>query len=421
MPNRQPTEINEKNPIANGSLPKHQSPKIQPRCYSTQDPPSLEAFKTLCSQTTSSDLYPLATTISKNIPIYTGDTIELHDPTLLSAYQDEWHHNLIHGPGVFVVQNFFPPSSIDATITPANATFNQIITDETTANSTNSSSQKGDHFAPTGANARIWNSFNKHCHHSPTSFLPYYSNPLFQLVAEAHLGPSYQLTTQVNIVKPGGAPQTAHRDYHLGFQNPQTVSRWPKAVHAMSALLTLQGAVAHSDMPLESGPTRLLPFSQLFGEGYLAYGRREFREYFEGAWVSLPLRKGDAVFFSPALFHAAGENVTVDVERAANLLQVSSAFGRAMESVDSLPLVAKTWEGLRDLYGRLGWAPEVRAFVANVAQGYPFPTNLDRRPPAPGGMAPESEQDVLRKGLQEGWGMERVVGELTAMREASRA
>ena len=53
--------------------------------------------------------------------------------------------------------------------------------------------------------------------------------------------------------------------------------------------------------------------------------------------------------------------------------------------------------------------------------GQRFPTNLDRRPPAPGGMAPESEQDLLRGGLHEGWSREQVVGELQKMRQASAA
>jgi ectoine hydroxylase-related dioxygenase (phytanoyl-CoA dioxygenase family) len=48
----------------------------------------------------------------------------------------------------------------------------------------------------------------------------------------------------------------------------------------------------------------------------------------------LPLKKGDAVFFNPALLHAAGSNKTTDIDRFGNLFQVNSAFGRAMESVD---------------------------------------------------------------------------------------
>lgn len=48
----------------------------------------------------------------------------------------------------------------------------------------------------------------------------------------------------------------------------------PAHPHRMSATLTLQGAVAHCDMPLESGPTMLLPYSQHFAGGYVASSRR---------------------------------------------------------------------------------------------------------------------------------------------------
>ena len=97
-------------------------------------------------------------------------------------------------------------------------------------------------------------------------------------------------------------------------------------------MLTLQGAIAHCDMPIETGPTLYLPFSQSYLPGYLATARPEFRDYFDKHHVQLPLAKGDAVFFNPALFHAAGTNRSKDVRRIANLLQVSSAFGRAMET-----------------------------------------------------------------------------------------
>jgi len=48
----------------------------------------------------------------------------------------------------------------------------------------------------------------------------------------------------------------------------------------------------------------------------------------------MPLEKGDAVFFNPALLHAAGSNHATDIRRMANLQQISSAFGRPMETVD---------------------------------------------------------------------------------------
>ena len=97
----------------------------------------------------------------------------------------------------------------------------------------------------------------------------------------------------------------------------------------------MQGAVAHTDMPLESGPTMLLPFSQLCDAGFIAALRPEFREVFHEHKVQLPLTKGDVVFFNPALMHGAGANVTTDFHRINNLLQVSSAFGRTMETMNT--------------------------------------------------------------------------------------
>lgn len=389
--------------------------KVEKRCYdATEEKYSLAAFATLTSQLTLPSTYPLAADVQKNVPIYDCLDFDLTDIKRMEALKDEFFHILYDGPGVYVMKNFFTDMAV---LDSANKAFASIIQTELEGND----GAKGDHFAPASANSRIWNSFSKHCLQDPESFVKYYSNPLFRLVSEAYLGPAHRITTQLNVVKPGGKPQVCHRDYHLGFQTKDDVARWPKPMHDASRLLTLQGAVAHSDMPLESGPTRLLPFSQSFEAGFMAYRQREFNEYFLQNYIALPLKKGDAVFFSPALFHAAGENKTSNVERSANLIQVSSAFGKTMESVDSLPLVEKSWNLLAEKYAREGMSREVDALVDAIAEGYPFPTNLDRRPPAPGGMAPESEQDVLRRALGEGWKQEKVLDELTAMRKASTA
>jgi len=173
----------------------------------------------------------------------------------------------------------------------------------------------------------------------PEVFADYYANNLIAAVCRAWLGPGYQVTSTINVVNPGGAAQSAHRDYHLGFASEIQAARFPAHVHQLSPMLILQGAVAHTDMPAETGPTMYLPHSQKFLPGYLAWRQPEFREYFAASRVQLPLAKGDAVFFNPAVFHAAVANRTVAnrtaaVRRMANLLQVSSAFGRAMEAVD---------------------------------------------------------------------------------------
>ena len=190
---------------------------------------------------------------------------------------------------------------------------------------------------------------SKLCLRDPAAFAAYYGNAVIALVSEAWLGPCYQITSQLNVVNPGGAAQVPHRDYHLGFQSPQAIERFPAHVHRLSPVLTLQGAVAHCDMPLETGPTLYLPFSQSYLPGYMATAHAEFRDYFDAHHVQLPLAKGDAVFFNPALFHAAGTNRSKDVRRIANLLQVSSAFGRAMESVDRLKMSLKLYPALKGL------------------------------------------------------------------------
>jgi ectoine hydroxylase-related dioxygenase (phytanoyl-CoA dioxygenase family) len=211
------------------------------------------------------------------------------------------------------------------------------------------------------------------------------------------------VTSQVNCVNPGGAAQVAHRDYHLGFLTPERAAQFPKQVHQLSPFLTLQGAVAHVDMPLESGPTLYLPHSQKFQHGYLAANQAEILDYFETHHVQLPLKKGDAVFFTPALIPAAGNNRSTDCRRLANLLQVSSAFGRAMETVDRVRLAKALYPALLQRTQQGTLTPLERdAAIGASAEGYAFPTNLDTDPPRDG-LAPPSQQDLMRRALNEQW------------------
>ena len=152
-------------------------------------------------------------------------------------------------------------------------------------------------------------------------------------------------------------------------------------------------------MPIETGPTQYLPYSQKFVPGYFAYRKQEFQEYFKSNYVQLPLEKGDAVFFNPALYHAAGTNRTKDVKRMANLLQVSSAYGRAMESVNRHKMSRNLYPVLRTL--KLD-QQAVKNVVAACAEGYAFPTNLDKDPPI-GGLAPQSQAQLMLKALDENW------------------
>jgi ectoine hydroxylase-related dioxygenase (phytanoyl-CoA dioxygenase family) len=187
-------------------------------------------------------------------------------------------------------------------------------------------------------------------------------------------------------------------------------------VHLLSPVLTLQGAVAHCDMPVESGPTMYLPYSQTYEPGYLAWRLPEFQAYFSAHHVQLPLAKGDAAFFNPALFHAAGTNRTLDVRRVANLLQVSSALGRAMETVDREAVANAVFPVLRRRRAEGVGEEWLERVIAASAEGYPFPTNLDSDPPGGAliGPAPPSQADVVRRALHEEWTPRALRDELRA-------
>ncbi|WP_293996026.1 phytanoyl-CoA dioxygenase family protein [Streptomyces sp.] len=373
----------------------------------------LDAFRSLVEQATDAADHPSAEGVEQNVPLYDSDRLRTLTATAdgRREVRDELVRALLDGPGIVVLKGAFAdPDVVDR----ATEAFSALIEAERA-----SGAARGDHFAKPGANDRVWNALDKVAVRAPEVFADYYANDMVALVAEAWLGPAYQVTSQVNVVNPGGAAQSVHRDYHLGFLSQERAAAYPAHVHRLSPVLTLQGAVAHCDMPVESGPTLYLPHSQKYEPGYLAWRLPEFVAYFDAHHVQLPLDKGDAAFFNPALFHAAGHNRSTGIRRMANLLQISSAFGRAMESVDReamanalFPvLLRRKAEGVSE-----DWLHRV---VAATAEGYPFPTNLDLDPPVDG-LAPPSQADTLRQAVDEGWTTERLAHELRAGAERRR-
>lgn len=250
-------------------------------------------------------------------------------------------------------------------------------------------------------------------------FAEYYANDIIALISESWLGPDYQVTSQVNVVNPGGQAQTAHRDYHLGFMDAVAAARFPAQVHRLSPALTLQGAVAHCDMPVETGPTLYLPYSHQYEPGYLAFHLPEFTEYFQQNYTQLPLEKGDAAFFNPALFHGAGTNVSTTVRRMANLLQVSSPFGRAMETVDRVAMCRALFPVLLEKKAAGASDSYLNNTIAASAEGYAFPTNLDRDQPV-GGIAPQTQAELVRQAVAEEWTKEAFESALNAQAARTR-
>lgn len=360
----------------------------------------IEDFAKLVDRSTKPADVPLAAEIRANVPVYDCAAVRgwIGSPEKRRAVMAEWGEVMTRGAGLVVLGGAFSGAEELAAVDAVTAQFKALIAEQRASNKAS-----GDHFAKPGANDRIWNALEKLCLRDPQAFAAYYANPIIALVSEAWLGPAYQITSQVNVVNPGGAAQSPHRDYHLGFQSAEVAARYPAHVHRLSPALTLQGAVAHNDMPIESGPTLYLPYSQTYEPGYLAWQLPEFAAHFEGHHMQLPLQRGDAVFFNPALFHAAGHNRSADIHRMANLLQVSSAYGRAMETVDRTRMSIALYPVLADARaaGTLNEAACANA-IAACAEGYAFPTNLDRDPPI-GGLAPASPQDLMHQALREGW------------------
>ncbi|MGJ8527268.1 phytanoyl-CoA dioxygenase family protein [Maritalea sp.] len=365
---------------------------------------SLEDFAPIVTRTLEVEDAPNALSIVKNIPIYESANLRELATKDRAAVLSELANILLDGAGVFVMKGAFTDTSV---VDDASSVFDKIIEDERETIS------GGDHFAAKGANDRIWNALEKLCIEAPDVFARYYANDMIAMAAEAWLGPNYQVTSQINVVRPGGQAQQAHRDYHLGFQSTAEAGRYPAHMHHLSPGLTLQGAVAHCDMPLETGPTKLLPFSQTYQPGYMAWRREDFVSYFEDNCVQLPLEKGDAVFFNPALFHAAGSNLTTNASRMANLVQISSAFGRAMETVDRRRMSKSVFNAL--VTSNLG-SDEIANAIASTAEGYSFPTNLDRDPPI-GGLAPKSQQQILAEAVAARWSSDKLNDELDALFE----
>jgi ectoine hydroxylase-related dioxygenase (phytanoyl-CoA dioxygenase family) len=347
--------------------------------------------------------------VEKNIPIYDMTELSsgLDDPDTRRQIMGEWSRVLRTGSGALVLKTAYADT---AAIDEATRIYLEIIEKEKLELGSNA-----DHFATAGNNDRIWNSLQKLCEVSPECFAQYFANRSIDAVCEAWLGPNYQMTAQVNLVRPGGAAQKAHRDYHLGFQTAAVSAQYPAHVHDLSPVLTLQGAVVHNDMPVESGPTKLLPFSQLYRPGYAAWRRDDFRAYFEDNYVQLSLSKGDALFFSPALFHGAGSNVSTDINRMANLLQISSAFGRPMETINRQSMCLQLYPVLTKMkQNDQLTAPELHAVISACAEGYSFPTNLDRDPPT-NGLAPVTQHGLLDQALAAGWSQDEFSAALQAL------
>lgn len=357
--------------------------------------PDVTGLQQVVAAATGMDSLRFAAGIEQHAAVYDGAALRAaaNDPQSRRAVMAELSHVLDQGSGILVIRDAVDGVALDA----ASAAFRSLIAAQHAAGAV-----VGDHFAAPGANDRVWNALEKLALADPITFCDYYGEPSLAMACEAWLGPWYQVTSQINVVNPGGVAQSPHCDYHLGFQGSDVARRFPAHVHEMSRHLTLQGAIAHVDMPIEAGPTFYVPHSHKHPSIYLDWYEPEIADWARSVCVQPVLSAGDAVFFNPSLLHGAGTNRTADVARMANLLQVSSPFGRAMESVDRTAMCISLYPVLLQQHRDDRPAVRLEAAIAAAAEGYAFPTNLDRDPPV-GGLAPASQADLLRRALDEQW------------------
>lgn len=369
----------------------------------------IQSFKSEIARTTNQEDWPQAADVQKNIPIYDGSYVSTasQDDDMQMALTAEWNAVFRNGPGVLVIKNAIADTSI---IDKASTLFEDIIKQQ------HETKQGGaDHFAKPGANDRIWNSLEKHARADPQNFCAYYGNAAIAMASLSWLGPGYQVTAQLNVVNPGGEAQSAHRDYHLGFMETKRALEYPAICHELSPHLTLQGGIAHCDMPIQSGPTKLLPYSQNFLHGYAVFPLSEYQDLFEETHVQLDMEKGDAVFFNPALMHAAGANKSSDIRRMINLFQVGSAMGRTLENVDREAIAKAIYQPLQEMCTNSTISKEDAEWaVLNSVDNYPFPTNLDTDPPV-GGLVPKTQAQFMIEALEANMPLENFTQTLDAM------
>ena len=270
----------------------------------------------------------------------------------------------------------------------------------------------GDHFAKPGANDRVWGALDKFAVRDPEAFADYYANDVARADLRGLAGPGLP----GHLAGQRGQPRRRRRRSRTATTTSGSCprsrrGRYPAHVHLLSPALTLQGAVAHVDMPVETGPTLYLPHSQKYPARLPRLPpARVHRLLRRRTTCSCRWPRATPRSSTRPCSTAPAPTARADVRRMANLLQVSSAFGRAMETRrpdgDERARSTRCCAARRRATRRATWSPP-------SAEGYAFPTNLDRDQPI-GGLAPQTQAELLLQALAEKWPAERFAAALEA-------
>ncbi len=233
---------------------------------------------------------------------------------------------LLEGPGVVMVEHAFRAFGRG----PATRVFRTLLDEERATGK-----DRGDYFAKPGTNERLWDSLGKLAFRDPEVFVDYFANDMVALVSVAtRLGSATRSprrsTWSTRVARPRRCTETIIWVLHptsapsLSLRTSTNSLRYSHLPGRRSALRHARREWAYPVRPLLPEVPARLP-----GVAFATVLRSWKRTY-----VQPPLAKGDAmVFFNPALFHGAGQTGRLPTWMY-NLLQISSTFGRAMESVD---------------------------------------------------------------------------------------
>src|ERR671933_2351518 len=163
----------------------------------------LEDFREVVETTTDLADYPHADEVRENVLVY-GSRLRaaVTTPEERRDVQAELARALADGPGIVVFAGAFPDTAV---VDRATAVFRAMIDEQKAAGVVG-----GDHFAKPGANDRVWRALDKFAVRDPRTFADYYANDTLALISSAWLGVGYQVTSQINVVNPGGPAQVAH-------------------------------------------------------------------------------------------------------------------------------------------------------------------------------------------------------------------
>ena len=163
-----------------------------------------------------------------------------------------------------------------------------------------------DHFAPPGANDRVWNALEKLAVRAPGCSSTTTPTTSSRSCRRPGSGPGYQVTSQVNVVNPGGAgagraprlPPRASCRTRRSRSTRRTCTGSPRCSPCRARSRT-------RDMPVESGPTLYLPHSQKYGPATSPGAAGVRRVLRARTTCSSRCATGDAAFFNPAVIHGA--------------------------------------------------------------------------------------------------------------------